>query len=55
MSKPWNEIDKMVVEQLEADIRVHQVQIDMLRMCSLKIRSKYELTDRENVINSGRY
>lgn len=53
--KLWNEIDLKAVHEMN-EILQRQLECQQrIEMIILKIRSKYELTEQDNVKNSGRY
>lgn len=55
MEKMISESDKKTIEALEHH-RLLQLEIlSELDQCILKIKRKYQITERETVLNTGRY
>ena len=55
MAKPWNEIDLNAVKLLDAEIKVIEEHLILLKTVVTKIRSKYSISERDQVINDGRF
>ena len=53
--KPWNEVDKNVVKILEDYAKDLFEKSEMCKRMALRIRSKYQLTEKEQVVQTGRY
>lgn len=51
----WKLEDIDVVKKLEEAILVQTELVEHLKRTVLRIASKYEMTERENVIQEGRY
>lgn len=55
MPKPWNEIDLNVVKLLDEEIKIQEDHVILLKMLATKIRSKYSISERDQVVSSGRF
>lgn len=53
--KSYNEIDKNVIEGNISVIKNLEAIIEHLKRANLRIRSKYELTEQEEVYKTGRF